>query len=40
MKTKREQIVPLSSQALEVLDVMKNISAHREHVFPSRNDPK
>ncbi|OAT30396.1 phage P4-associated integrase [Buttiauxella brennerae ATCC 51605] len=40
MKAKREHIVPLSSQALEILDVMKPISAHREHVFPSRNDPK
>ncbi len=39
MKTKREHIVPLSLQALEILDVMKPISAHREHVFPSRNDP-
>lgn len=40
MKAKREHIVPLSSQALEILDVMKPISAHREYVFPSRNDPK
>ncbi|SMQ23256.1 Integrase, partial [Pantoea agglomerans] len=40
MKAKREHIVPLSAQALEILDVMKPISAHREHVFPSRNDPK
>ena len=40
MKAKREHLVPLSLQALEILDVMKPISAHREHVFPSRNDPK
>ncbi|HAS1040912.1 integrase domain-containing protein [Enterobacter asburiae] len=40
MKAKREHIVPLSPQALDILDVMKPISAHREHVFPSRNDPK
>lgn len=40
MKAKREHIVPLSVQALNVLEVMKPISAHREHVFPSRNDPK
>lgn len=40
MKAKWEHIVPLSIQALEILDVMKPISAHREHVFPSRNDPK
>ncbi|CCJ99250.1 Phage integrase, Phage P4-associated [Cronobacter malonaticus 507] len=40
MKAKREHIVPLSSQALNILEVMKPISAHREHIFPSRNDPK
>ncbi len=40
MKAKREHIVPLSTQALEIPEVMKPISAHREHVFPSRNDPK
>ena len=40
MKAKREHIVPLSPQALEILEVMKPISANREHVFPSRNDPK
>lgn len=40
MKAKREHIVPLSSQALEILEVMKPISSHREHIFPSRNNPK
>jgi integrase len=40
MKGKREHVVPLSPQALDILGVMKAISAHREHVFPSRNDPK
>lgn len=40
MKAKREHIVPLSPQALDILEVMKPISAHREHMFPSRNDPK
>lgn len=40
MKAKRAHIVPLSAQALDILEVMKPISAYREHVFPSRNDPK
>ncbi|MEG3588883.1 integrase domain-containing protein [Citrobacter youngae] len=40
MKAKREHIVPLSPQALEILEIMKPISAHREYIFPSRNDPK
>ena len=39
MKAKREHIVPLSPQALDILELMKPISAHREHVFPSRNNP-
>ncbi|PZL86304.1 integrase [Pantoea sp. ARC270] len=40
MKAKREHVVPLSAQALEILNMMMPMSAHREHVFPSRNDPK
>ena len=40
MKTKREHMVPLSPQAVEILEVMKPVSAHREHIFPSRNNPK
>ncbi|MEN4692706.1 integrase domain-containing protein [Pantoea agglomerans] len=40
MKSKREHVIPLSTQALEILEVMKPMSAHRKHVFPSRNDPK
>ena len=40
MKVKREHIVPLSAQALEILEVMKPISVHCEHVFLSRNDSK
>lgn len=39
MKAKREHIVPLSDQALTVLERMKSISANREHIFPSRNSP-
>ncbi|MFR0655925.1 integrase domain-containing protein [Pantoea sp. SIMBA_079] len=40
MKAKRLHIVPLSSQAMYILDVMQSISNNREHVFPSRNNPK
>lgn len=40
MKAKCEHIVPLSPQALEILEVMKSISSHREHLLPSKNDPK
>ncbi|HBR6074333.1 TPA: tyrosine-type recombinase/integrase, partial [Klebsiella pneumoniae] len=38
MKAKREHIVPLSLQAIEILEIMKPISAHRKFIFPSRND--
>lgn len=40
MKAKREHIIPLSPQALYILEVMRPVSAHREHIFPSRNNPK
>jgi len=40
MKAKREHVVPLSKQALEILEVMRPLSANRQYVFPSRNDPK
>jgi integrase len=40
MKARRAHVVPLSSQAMKILEIMKNISSHREFIFPSRNDPK
>jgi len=40
MKMKQEHIVPLSAQALAVLDRMRPISGHREWVFPSVKDPR
>jgi integrase len=39
MKKKREHIVPLSPQALALLEVMRPISDHMAHVFPSQRDP-
>ncbi|WP_033783917.1 integrase domain-containing protein [Pantoea sp. 9140] len=40
MKAKREHVVPLSKQALDILEVMRPLSGKRQYVFPSRNDPK
>ncbi|MGC0949224.1 integrase domain-containing protein [Pantoea agglomerans] len=40
MKAKREHVVPLSRQALDILEVMRPLSGKRQYVFPSRNDPK
>ncbi|QDP01569.1 integrase domain-containing protein [Thalassotalea sp. PS06] len=39
MKTSRDHVVPLSPQALEILSMIKSISGHREHVFPSDRKP-
>jgi len=39
MKKKKEHIVPLSDQCIGLLEVMKPISQHREHVFPANNNP-
>lgn len=39
MKAKRDHIVPLSEQALELLEIMRPISGNRQYVFPSRNNP-
>lgn len=40
MKMKREHIVPLSSQALEILSELKQMNGKREHVFPSIPRPR
>lgn len=40
MKKRREHRIPLTEQMLELLEVIKPISGHREHVFPSDRDPK
>jgi len=39
MKKKREHVVPLTAQALSLLEVMRPISGHMAHVFPSQRDP-
>jgi integrase len=40
MKKKRPHTVPLSPQSLEILEEMKSISGHREHVFPADRNPR
>lgn len=39
MKKRREHRIPLTEQAIALLEVMKPISEHREFVFPSDRDP-
>lgn len=40
MKKHREHRIPLTEQMLELLEVIKPISGHREFIFPSDRDPK
>lgn len=40
MKMNRPHVVPLSAQALNLLQVLKPITGHREYVFPSDIDPR
>ncbi|GAA5213752.1 tyrosine-type recombinase/integrase [Corallincola platygyrae] len=40
MKMKREHIVPLSTQALQLLEAMHPISGHREFIFPGDRNPR
>ncbi|MCK0554758.1 tyrosine-type recombinase/integrase [Pantoea ananatis] len=39
MKAKRPHIVPLSPQSIDILDIMKPLSFHKQYIFPSRNRP-
>ncbi|PSV44884.1 integrase domain-containing protein [Photobacterium indicum] len=39
MKKRREHRIPLTEQALDLLEVIQPISGHREYVFPSDRDP-
>ncbi|HIF9219434.1 TPA: integrase domain-containing protein [Photobacterium damselae] len=40
MKKRREHRIPLTTQMLELLEVIKPISGHREFIFPSDRDPQ
>ncbi|HEL8022068.1 TPA: tyrosine-type recombinase/integrase [Escherichia coli] len=40
MKMRRDHVIPLCGQAMAVLEAMKPISHHREHVFPGLKDPR
>ncbi|MCH8136142.1 MAG: tyrosine-type recombinase/integrase [Proteobacteria bacterium] len=40
LKKRRGHIVPLAPQSIALLEAMKPISGHREHVFPSDKNPR
>ena len=39
MKMRKEHTITLSKQAIAILSIMKPITGHREHIFPSMNPP-
>lgn len=40
MKKKREHRVPLTDEAISIIEYLKPITGHREYLFPSDRDPK
>ncbi len=40
MKMKRPHVVPLSEQVIAILHELKDITGHREYLFPNRNNPR
>lgn len=40
MKKRRKHIIPLTQQALELLEAIKPFSGHREYVFPADRNPR
>ena len=40
MKRKREHFVPLSTQAMDLLKSLNNITGHRDYLFPKRGKPR
>lgn len=40
MKMRTPHVVPLSVQSVQVLEVLKEISGHREYVFPGERNPR
>jgi integrase len=40
MKKRRAHIIPLTEQALALLDTIKPYSGHREYIFPADRDPR
>jgi integrase len=40
MKKRKEHVIPLPRQAVELLRSMQGFTKHREHVFPNRDDRK
>ncbi|WP_261926550.1 tyrosine-type recombinase/integrase, partial [Vibrio aestuarianus] len=40
MKMKKEHLVPLTDQMIEILEEVRPISGHREFIFPADRKPK
>ncbi|EMW0831995.1 tyrosine-type recombinase/integrase [Klebsiella aerogenes] len=40
MKARREHVIPLPSQAVNMLRTLQGLTGHRQHLFPGRDNPK
>ena len=40
MKLKRDHLVPLSEQAMNIIQRLHDMNGHRDHVFPSQRNPR
>lgn len=40
MKMRREHVIPLSDEAMNILAALRPLTGHREFIFPSDKDPK
>lgn len=39
MKARREHVIPLPSQAVNMLRTLQGLTGHRQHLFPGRDNP-
>ena len=39
MKARREHVIPLPSQAVKMLKTLQELTGHRQHLFPGRDNP-
>ncbi|WP_050131587.1 site-specific integrase [Yersinia frederiksenii] len=40
MKARREHVIPLPSQAIQMLRTLHGLTGHRQHLFPGRDNPR
>lgn len=40
MKMRRDHVIPLNKQAINILEIMRSISGHTSFIFPTLNTPR